>query len=349
MKKFVFIIPILLLTIFLSAPHFVKAAFEPCGSAIYAPDGVNYQVVTLWSDGVVTTVRIGGSDLQWADVQVNYGSLWWSTSPDDKNLGGLLFSRLQSAYIPTLPENITLTHYSGFSVTFYNNYDDYQEQLPDEFQPAAPSLAEQKWLDFYEWFNEKFGYYPREGSLIDLIRLLAIGDWTDVEDVEITFPTLTPTPTPTPLPTPIPVQTIFVPDGNGNTTIVYQYPDPSTGVITQSPYNPNIENNITVNCDCDGNGSGDDNNHFKPVANDPYSMDASLFWADGFGVKMSDNPLSSTDDNQKTLKAVAEEYTSSVEVLSNSFNVFPFKWLELVGLAGGILIIAGLIRTFLGG
>lgn len=253
----------------------------------------------------------------------------------------LTLSNAKYIYIPTLDENQTLV--SGSNICyFYTDYDDYVDDIPEEFRPTEPNI----WDDFYDWFYNLYGFYPRDDSIIGLLRRLFEGDRTD--DTVVVFPTLAPSPTPTPTPTPIPVQTIFVPDGNGNTTIIYQYPDPTTGVITQSPYNPNVTNKIEINCNCDGS-SGGDNNPFSSSPQDPYTLDASLFWADGFGVEMSDNPLSAADDSQTNLNAAAEEYNSSVEVLSNSFNVLPFKWITLVGLLGGILILAGLIRTFLGG
>lgn len=341
MKEYVFVIPITVLFLFLATPLFINAAVV--GEALIYYDN-QFQIGTLEciEEPIHLYLAYSSNNFYSVKSQSNYGLSWRIES-------GLYASvmlsssdtEVRSGYIPTLKQTTPLT-VGSHTVYFYNDYEDYVNSLPVDLRPPEPTV----WDDFYNWFYHVFGFYPRDDSIIGLLRKLFEGDHS--EDTEIIFPTLTPIPTPTPTPTPIPVQTIFVPDGNGNTTIIYQYPDPTTGVITQSPYNPNIENNINIDCDCVGDGSNNVN-PFRTVSNDPYSMDASLFWADGFGVQMSDNPLSSTDDNQKTLKAVAEEYTSSVEVLSNSFNVFPFKWLELVGLAGGILIIAGLIRTFLGG
>ena len=74
-----------------------------------------------------------------------------------------------------------------------------------------------------------------------------------------------------------------------------------------------------------------------------------MLFADGFGVEMSESPLGAASQQQEMLKSQAMEYQSSVAVLSNSFGVLPEKWLVLVGILGTILIIAGLIRTFLGG
>lgn len=339
MKKILLVMSVAILMALCSAPSSVKADMIQAGTAIYMLNGEAVSL-NIYSSVTVTQISVRSNDT----IQTDQGGYLWIGLPDG-NYNTFYLQFGVTAYIPTLANTTTLTH-NGNICVFYNDYDSYIESLPEEFQPVEPSQSEQRWEEFYEWFHDKFGYYPREGSLIDLIRLLAIGDWTDREEVEITFPTLTPTPSPTLTPTPIPVQTIFVPDGNGNTTIIYQYPDPTTGVITQSPYNPNITNNINIDCNCDG-GSGDNTFGIDPY--DPTALTSSMLWADGFGVQITDNPLTAANDSQQTLADTAAEYSDSVHVVSNSFNVLPFKWLTLVGLLGGILIIAGLIRTFLGG
>lgn len=341
MKKIFIVMSVAIVMALFSAPSLVKADvpsdLQPCGTGVFITRGVMYES-TIYCRAVffpITNVFNSNGPFK---CQFGYGDIYFDQNNGTKNVAGL--SNTIGILCPTSQNNYTYTYQNR---TIFCGHDEelYYQSIPEEFRPV-PSMSERLWDAFYDIYELIFGYEPMPGSIYDLLR-----NGADGEDIEITFPTLTPTPTPSPTPTPIPVQTIFVPDGNGNTTIIYQYPDPTTGVITQSPYNPNIENNITVNCDCDGNGGG--SGTFTSNPQDPYTLDASLLWADGFGVVMSENPLQVVDETQKTLKETAMDYDASVNVLSNSFNVIPLKWIALCGLLGGIIIIAGLIRTFLGG
>lgn len=317
------------------------------GNVIRDNGNNSYSVYELWILNPVEINYIGyttSGGTRWFNVNGSSSNAIMMLDSNGNYINDLSSGRSFWAYIPGNYSDFISTA-NGNQCRFYSNRDNFINAIPEEFRPTEPTLAEQRWDAFYEWYKNKFGYYPTEGSLIDILRNLALGD--EDANTEIIFPTLTPAPSPTPTPTPIPVQTIFVPDGTGNTTIIYQYTDPTTGVITQSPYNPNVQNNIEINCDCDDDGFG--NNIFGNDPTDPYSLTSSMLWADGFGVEITDNPLTAANDSQKSLAEAASEYSDSVNVVSNSFNVLPFKWLVLVGLLGGILIIAGLIRTFLGG
>lgn len=340
MKKILLVISVAILIALCSAPSTIKAIdiptdLEPCGFGLFYVNGT-LTPSTIYCRSVFMPVTDIGNNGGIFKCQWGYGYIFQNS---DGNMNTCGPSKTYAIYCPTMSTARTFT-YDNRTIYVGPDLDTYYENIPEEFRPV-PSMSERLWDAFYDIYELIFGFEPMPGSLYDLLRNGAQG-----EDIEITFPTLTPTPTPTPTPSPIPVQTIFVPDGNGNTTIIYQYPDPTTGVITQSPYNPNIENNITVNCDCDGGGGS---GTFTGNPQDPYTLDASLLWADGFGVVMSENPLQVVDESQKTLKETAMDYDASVNVLSNSFNVIPLKWIALCGLLGGILIIAGLIRTFLGG
>lgn len=345
MKKILLVMSVAILIALCSVPSFVYADDNQVGVALCltnANDSSSYAIVPIFvsSSGTCVSVRYVNASNVFQGYVGSFQDLYFYNSSDV--LTRCSKANTISGYISTLYSDYTWL--SGNDTRgFFINESDFYAAIPEEYRPS-PSLAQQRWDAFYEWYKNKYGFYPVEGSLIDLLRKLALGD--EDPNTEITIPTFAPTPTPTPTPTPIPVQTIFVPDGNGNTTIIYQYPDPTTGVITQSPYNPNIQNNIEVNCNCDG-GSGD--GIFSPDPQDPAALTSSMFWADGFGVEITDNPLTAANDSQKSLAEAAAEYSDSVNVVSNSFNVLPFKWLGLVGLLGGILIIAGLIRTFLGG
>lgn len=343
MKKILIVISVAILMALFSAPSIVKAEMVQIGTAIVTKNGVTFQADLYCDEYPLSLNTTYINSKYWINSQGRYSIEWRY----DNQSSICFVNEVNYMYIPTLEQNITIERGPAYNPTLYktyayNNLSDYNNNIPDEFRPEDPSVIDQIWDSFYDLFELIFGYRPMSGSIYDLLRRNADG-----EDNEITFPTLTPTPSPTPTPTPIPVQTIFVPDGNGNTTIIYQYPDPTSGVITQSPYNPNIQNNITVNCECDGDGTGSETFTVNPQ--DPYSLDASLLWADGFGVEMSENPLQATEDQQASLKEAAMEYDESVLVMSNSYNILPVKWILLAGLLGGILIIAGLIRTFLGG
>lgn len=350
MRKYFIIMAFAMMVIFvvMSPSTLSKAEYlgTQVGNVIVDSGNGNYEVYDLFvlSPPSITAISyITSSGTRWFTVN-GINSKQIIKGRDGTNYGQLNSGVSFWAYVAGSFEDISFV-VNNNNCHFYSNVDNFNNAIPEQFRPGPPSLAEQRWDAFYEWYKNKFGFYPTEGSLIDLLRKLAIGD--EDANTEIIFPTLTPVPSPTPTPTPIPTQTIFVPDGNGNTTIIYQYIDPTTGLITQSPYNPNIQNNIVIDCDCGGDSNG--YNIFGSDPTDPYTLTSSMFWADGFGVEITDNPLTAANDSQKSLAEAAAEYSDSVNVVSNSFNVLPFKWLGLVGLLGGILIIAGLIRTFLGG
>lgn len=345
MKKILLVMSVAILIALCSVPSYVSAA--NVGQAIVEYNGKQFLIDLICSQNPEYLYNSGSHEFIYGYVVYNNRDIIFH-----ENLSGGMYDtaltpwELVVGYIPTLSQDYVYDVDYGSGTHrlnhIYNTYEEFYEDLPSQFKP---SLSLQRWNDFYEWFKDKFGYYPSDTSLIGVLRyLLTLGE--DDSDVPIEFIPPSPTPTPTPTPTPIPVQTIFVPDGNGNTTIIYQYPDPTTGVITQSPYNPNIQNNITVDCNCD---SDNVNDLFGTDPSDPYALTSSMLWQDGFGVQISDNPLTVANQSQQTLAEAASEYSDSVNVLSNSFNVLPYKWLALAGLLGGILIIAGLIRTFLGG
>lgn len=343
MKKILLVMSVAILMALCSVPSFVKAAVVGNGYKYNSSrgDAGIYEVYIGTDTDLISDVFLSNDGALLLSVgSFNYNLYYYYDSFGVQTQNSIGSFNFTSIYLAGFNDTKSLT-YNNETILVTGDLDIYYDNIPEEFRPVVPSISEQRWLDFYDWFYDKFGYYPREGSLIDLLRLIAIGDWTDIEEIEISYPAL---PTPTPTPSPIPVQTIFVPDGNGSTTIIYQYTDPTTGLITQSPYNPNID--IDVNCDCSDNPG---NNIFGNDPSDPTVLTSSMLWADGFGVEISDNPLTAANDSQKSLADAASEYSDSVNVVSNSFNVLPFKWLMLVGLLGGILIIAGLIRTFLGG
>lgn len=348
MKKILLVMSVAILIALCSAPSIVYAADYQIGVALCSTDPNNssyYEITpvyvsTLGSYGMCVSVTYYNAGNVFRGYVGSYTDIYYYNNADTVTYCSK--ANTISGCITTLYSDYTWL--SGNDTRgFFISETDFYNAIPEEYRPA-PSIAQQRWDAFYEWYKNKFGFYPVEGSLIDLLRKLALGD--EDANTEITILTFAPTPTPNPTPTPIPVQTIFVPDGNGNTTIIYQYTDPTTGVITQSPYNPNIQNNIEIDCDCDGDTG---NSIFSPDPQDPAALTSSMLWADGFGVEITDNPLTAANDSQKSLAEAAAEYSDSVNVVSNSFNILPFKWLGLVGLLGGILIIAGLIRTFLGG
>lgn len=342
MKKiFIGIVLSIMLCLFLWSPSLVKADTYQIGYVWFRFLNQDYNI-PVYSTVAGPYHHVGSNSGELCLYRQNNTIISRITiiNPATNNSQILYADYTYALFIDDLVVSSTI-RYSNRDIPVYGNYDEYEEDLPNQLQR---NKIEKIWDDFLHFMRQQLGLEP--GPIYELLYDLALGD--DSLDTDITFPTLTPTPTPTPIPTSIPVQTIFVPDGNGNTTIIYQYPDPTTGVITQSPYNPNDTNNVVVNYYPSG-GSGNDNNTFTSSPQDPYSFDTDLFWADGFGVEMSDSPLSTANDSQKNLKGAADEYSSSVQVMSNSFNVLPIKWLSLVGLLGGIIIIAGLIRTFLGG
>lgn len=331
MKKIITFAGIAILFVLLSAPSFVKAAFDQVGSGIYIIDGVATPV-SLIADGAVTRVTLG--EAPYNGIRVNYGGLWYGTPPN----GVVTTLQLQycvTMYIPTLEQTTTLTR-GDYSCTFYNDLGDYKDSLPEEFQP---SWNEKLWDGFLDFLEFQLGLDPFDGGIWEFFSKYFQDP--ENESLEIIYPTNVPTPTPTPRPTPIPVQTIYIPDGNGSYTIIYQYPDPS-GTITQSPYNPNIDVNVDVDCNCD---SGPQN--YYPQ--DPmYAPLEGLSWSSPDG-SLTGSPAMSASQSLDAIKAEVDSYDEPIKVVSNSFGALPAKWLGLVGLLGACLIVAGLIRTFLGG
>lgn len=342
MKKIFIVMSVAILMALCSAPSFVKADDYTCGQLWYNFQSVDY-LVDCYTTSNIVPVDFAYTSRNQCYVMDSGGNIYdlYFRDPNTNTQYTVIRGGIRLGYIPTL-----LADYDYGGVHIIRDYTTFVNSLPEDLRPELPepSLAQQRWDAFYEWFKLKHGFYPVDGSLIDLLRKLVLGD--ENSNTEIVFPTFVPTPTPIPSSTPIPVQTIFVPDGSGNTTIIYQYPDPDTGDITQSPYNPNTETYIDLNCNCTNNS---DDGTFSSDPQDPFTLTSSMLWADGSGTQLTENPLTAANVSQQSLADAASDYTSSVNVVSNSFNVLPFKWLTLVGLAGGILIIAGLMRTFLGG
>lgn len=333
MKKIITFAGIAILFVLLSAPSFVKSAVYEVGICYVEYNG-NRFISTIYQEDdsrTVTSVRFDSSGWVYSN---NYAPLRYgynnTTNVATRNT-------IISAYIPTL-ESSLIWSYGDIDRIITGDYDDYVESLPEELRPEPPSWSEQLWIDFLDFLEFQLGLDPFDGGIWNFFKRYF--EDPENETLEIYFPTNTPTPTPTPRPTPIPVQTIYVPDGNGSYTIIYQYPDPS-GTITQSPYNPNVDVTVDVDCDCD------DGNDYNPTDPMYYSFDG-LTWASVDG-DLTGSPAMSAGQSLEAIKVEVDSYDEPIKVVSNSFGALPSKWLSLVGLLGACLIVAGLIRTFLGG
>lgn len=127
-------------------------------------------------------------------------------------------------------------------------------------------------------------------------------------------------PTPTPYPTQIPYQQQVVPDGNGGFTVQYVYLNPSGTPVTATapPPEPTYTIKITDSPQYDISG--------VPVPP-----------ADGL-----QDAIDAIDDN-------IDEYQVGFEAVQGSFSTLPIKWYFFFGVPAAILLIAGIIRSLLGG
>lgn len=331
MKRYLTFAGIAILLVLLSAPSFVKADI-PDNRYVCGVGGINVEdgLVQLYSGENISSY---GTVIQIVAHRISIGyslaGLWAIEYSAGDSSSFVYDSQVAYLYIPSCTNPGTFGN-----VTVYNDYDAFMDSIPEEYIPQDEDSA---WDAFYDMFENIYGFRPVSGSLIDWLRRIFDGD---EENEDLIFPTYSPTPTPTPRPTPIPIQTIYVPDGNNSYTIIYQYELPD-GSITQSPYNPNID--IDIDCSCG------DGNHDYPNSNDPmYAPIGDFSWGT-IDSNFTDTPAMSAGQSLDMIKAEVDSYDEPIKVVSNSFGALPGKWLGLVGLLGACLIVAGLIRTFLGG
>lgn len=333
MKRFFIALTFAVFLALFSAPSLVQAAnYYPIGRICYRGSDMTLYVINYPETPTYVTFSSGGYlDTSGGRSCMVYTDYWGSAG-----YYSVRYDEFTDIYLPSLTNYTSpyndrrIISYNGTTHIIFKSESDYLDTFPED-SPA--------WDLFWEIFHSIYGFYPLPGSLWYNLRY---DNEYDV-NTDINFPTNAPTPTPAPAPTPIPVQTIYVPDGNGNYTIIYQYPD-SNGNPTQSPYNPN-DFVINVNCDC-GGGSDPDQDHNKQ---DPYYAPIDYFSWGSVDGEFTDSPAYTAGQSLDIIKASVEDSDADMKIVSNSFNFLPPKWLTLVGLLGAVLIVAGLIRTFLGG
>lgn len=199
----------------------------------------------------------------------------------------------------------------------YILYETEEEYLEDVYPPPP----EPSWWDriseiLYDWLP----WASDADRLLDDLFLEWFGVQTDGDDVQYGNPVdITYYPSPTPYPTQIPYQTLLVPDGNGNTTIIYKYNDPSGVPITATAPPPEPTYSIQITDSPVVNVSG------VPVPPDEGLQDV----------------IDAIDDN-------LEEYEPGFTAIGNSMSVLPIKWFFFFGIPAAIIIIAGVIKSLLG-
>lgn len=183
-----------------------------------------------------------------------------------------------------------------------------------------PNLPEPEpdptWWDLVKDYLFGFGEEPLWDLIPDLWDLW-FGFHLDGDDVEYGEPIeyIEP-PSPTPFPTQIPYQTIINPSGE----VTYKYIGPSGVPITATapPPEPTYTIQITDYPQYDVSG--------VPVPPDEGLNDI----------------IDSLDDT-------VSEYQEGLSVVQNSMSVLPLKWFFFFGIPAAIIIIAGIIKSLLGG
>ena len=218
--------------------------------------------------------------------------------------------------------------------------------ISNDFQNTGDPLPEPKWYeDAWDIFKAWLGNTPWDDNNIvtmisDFWKKWTNGD-NEPDDINIIgYSTPTPQPTPTPKPTPIPYSVSLI-DINGGQEIIYNYVDPTSGLPTSSPYNPNID--ITIQ------GGGSSTTITTPV---PVIL--------ATGTPEFQNILFTSEDSNDLEINVGQigeyvdviengliENTAAMEEVSNIFSILPNNWFMIIGIIACIPIIAAVISRFL--
>lgn len=322
MKKILAVIPLTILFILLSNNQSVLAARIRVGSALNTdaawtgnPNGVYdaYADINDASD-LYPYERNSGY------LYVGYGSnasylysLYWYDPIGDRYLGLSTYNTRVLYLENSNFQPVTLTSSSGTTYC-YSDYDEFVENLPPEYRPEEPS--EPTWWDLVKDYLFGFGDEPLWDLIPDLWDLW-FGFHLDGDDVQYGEPIeyIDP-PSPTPFPTQIPYQTIINPSGE----VTYKYIGPSGVPITATA--PPPEPTYTI------------------IITDYPKYDVS-------GVPVP--PDEGLNDIIDSLDDTVTEYQEGLSVVQNSMSVLPLKWFFFFGIPAAIIIIAGIIKSLLGG
>lgn len=332
MKKFLAIIPIAILFVLLSDN--IKVSAETIDNIM------NYNTVLFYSFYNPITQHSGGTTMPvgyynyyfvtnnasglniTSNGQItgyfNYYVVWGSDAP----YSGVTFTgeKYVQAYNPFISgiENIIFIKMKGVvsnnsEKAYYDSYDDYINPNPSWFEIWSNSI--------YQFLNDWIPWAVDLDNWLDDIYLDLFGMKLDGDDVQygndVEFYDL---PSPTPFPTPIPYQQQLAPDGSGGFIIKYIYPDPSGNPITATapPPQPTYVIKITDTPQFDISGVP-----IPPAEGLQEAIDA-------------------IDDN-------IDDYQDGFDAIQGSFSTLPVKWFFFFGIPAAIILIAGIIRSLLGG
>lgn len=286
---------------------------------------------------------------QWGGIKVNsnsiestYGTLLWQLVPEIVNLGEnyyysssgggtLYYHPISVVYVQggltnnANVESKTLEEYftpDPWYKTLWNNFIGELDRENTALQEAMQNLGKM----ISRWWQRITGNIPEHDGIHGKYGVAYIA-------------TPTPFPTPTPKPTPIPYSTVIKNDGQGNSTIVYQYNNPE-GTPTESPVNPNINYNYNNSINING---GDRNNpiYVQDVGNPEFTSI----------IDLSDNTISVNIGNlDDSIDAFTDPLSSNVEdvgKISDIFSVFPDDIMITIGCIACISLVAGIIGRFL--
>jgi len=226
-----------------------------------------------------------------------------------------------------------------------NDYPDFVELSEDFINTGEPEEEPTWYEEAWDIFKSWLGNTPWDDNNIVTMISDFWKKWTnggnDPTDINIVgYSTPTPQPTPTPKPTPIQYSVSLI-DINGGQEIIYNYVDPTSGLPTSSPYNPNID--ITIQ----SGGSGTTITTPVPVilaTGTPEFQNILFTSEDSTDLEINVGQIGEYVD---VIENGLIENTDAMEEVSNIFSMLPNNWFMIIGIIACIPIIAAVISRFL--
>lgn len=356
MKKLLTVIPITILFILFSDYYHINAdsSHYMITYAISTDQYGNLYTCKLWNAKASSTI-VQNSDGTYSITNMYSNTSTEYNSSSRNSLAEAMAEIYQEAaqlssdfigrnYTINAQSNIILNNIS-YTVNnptigdFFPSLDDYED-----------SLTQDSW-----WDNLKDGFEDLIYGIPGVDPLRPIWDWlfdlgSDPEEPVDSIQNIsTPAPTPTQIPYLVTQQTITNGD-TSTTTYIYTYNDPTSGNIvtaTAPPEQPGRLNTGPVNYPSGNGGNNSDPSQYHTT--DPLIVPEFSWLSQNTGNEALDNPLDTLSDSLSISKTQINQYKDGATSIFDIIGQLPTELYMLLGLGVTILVIAGIIRTFLGG
>lgn len=336
--------------------------------SVQAYAAVNFSLDSVLNEyPVVFWINTTSGTPEYTQGSWNYSSYWlvcsYSDSPvvyfdsnnvfhiDNRSKVYSQFSMYYNSFLPASSGNLRSNDSNTYNSFYYQCRDNTIIMLKGSFTSSSSVIVsyddwlnpppdttwyEDAWEIFKDWLGGTPWSFPSlVGSIKDFWNKWLFHRHSPSDINTYDFATPTPKPTPLPLPTPIPVTTVLVDNGNGSTTIIYEYPDPTSGVITQSPYNPNGEN-----------GGGERVDLIQPIEVVQVTQPPGEAFTPISSVS-GDIDVSSIGEYIEVIENGLEDNLEGIEVIGDIFSFIPQGWYLLIGVIAAIPILCAAISRML--